>query len=88
MTFAVPMVGASKTQRTDLPLFKVGTSQIDDANRNWVYVGPAAGAIAANAVVVVNGSFGVTTGAGAHTADAAFTSGEFGWVRRTTSSLA
>lgn len=89
MPFAIPMVGAQQNaRRTSTPDFKVGTTQLDDSNRTWVYVGPAANAIAANATCTVTGAFAVNATAGNYTADgAAFATGEYGWVRKTTTPL-
>lgn len=90
MAFSTPLVGASDTavrttQRESR--FKPGTSAIDDQNRTWVYVGPAANAIAAAATCTVTGAFAVNNTAGNYTADQAFALGEYGWVRKTTSPL-
>lgn len=87
MPFVIPMVGAQDSRRTSTPEFDVGTAQLDDNNRTWVYVGPAANAIAAAATCTVTGAFAVNNTAGNYTADAAFVAGEYGWVRRTTSPL-
>ena len=79
-------LGVDYAKRTTTPDFTVGTPDFDNANRSWVYV-KAGGAIAAAATAIVDGSFGATSGAGSYTADAAFASGEYGWVRKTTSPL-
>lgn len=87
MPFAIPMVGAQANLRTSTPSFKVGTVQLDDQNRTFVYVGPAANAIAAAATCTVTGAFAVNNTAGNYTADAAFATGEYGWVRKTATPL-
>lgn len=87
MAFTIPLVGANPSRRTSSPEFKVGTTQLDDANRTWVYVGPAANAITAAATCTVTGAFAVNNTAGSYTADTAFATGDYGWVRKTTSPL-
>ena len=87
MPFTIPLVGANPSRRTATPEFKVGTSSIDDSNRTWVYVGPAANAINAAAPCTVTGAFVVNSTAGSYTADTAFAAGDYGWVRKTTSPL-
>lgn len=87
MAFTIPLAGANPSRRTPSREFLPGTSSLDDANRTWVYVGPAANAIAAAATCTVTGAFAVNNTAGNYTADAAFVAGEFGWVRKTTSPL-
>lgn len=77
--------GVNYSRRTALPDFTVGTPDFDDANRSYVYV-LASGAVPAG-VCTVTGGFGVNSSAGSYTADTAFASGEFGWVRKTTSPL-
>ena len=87
MAFTIPLVGTNPSRRTSSPEFKVGTTQLDDANRTWVYVGPAANAISAAATCTVTGAFAVNNTAGSYTADTAFATGDYGWVRKTTSPL-
>lgn len=81
------LIGANPARRTDTAEFKVGTPDLDDSNRTWVYVGPAANTIAAAATCTVTGAFAVNNTAGTYTADTAFATGEYGWVRKTTSPL-
>ena len=83
----IAIVGGNPSRRTTSPEFKVGTPALDDANRTFVYVGPAANTIAAAATCTVTGAFAVNNTAGAYTADAAFAAGEYGWVRKATSPL-
>lgn len=85
MPFAIPMVGAAAARRTTDREFKLGTAQIDDSNRTWVYV-QASGAVPTGACTVT-GAFVVNSTAGNYTADTAFAAGEYGWVRKTTSPL-
>jgi hypothetical protein len=80
-------LGVSYSKRDTVPTFAVGTSDFDDANRSWVYVGPAANAISAAATCTVTGPFAVNATAGNYTADVAFATGEYGWVRKTTTPL-
>lgn len=87
MPFTIPLVGANPSRRTSTPEFKVGTTQLDDSNRTFVYVGPATNAINAAATCTVTGAFAVNNTAGTYTADAAFAAGDYGWVRKTTSPL-
>lgn len=87
MPFTIPMAGAQATRRTTTPEFKVGTTNLDDNNRTFVYVGPAANAIAAAATCTVTSTFAVNATAGNYTADTAFAAGDYGWVRKTTSPL-
>ena len=87
MPFTIPMAGAQANRRTSTPEFKVGTTNLDDSNRTFVYVGPATNAIAAAATCTVTGAFAVNATAGNYTADTAFVAGDYGWVRKTTSPL-
>lgn len=87
MPFTIPMAGAQANHRTSTPKFKVGTTNLDDSNRTFVYVGPAANAITAAAKCTVTDAFAVNNTTGDYTADAAFAAGEYGWVRKTTSPL-
>ena len=85
MPFAIPMVGAQAARRTATREFKLGTAQIDDLNQTWVYV--QASEAVATGTCTVSGAFALTDAAGNYTADTAFVSGEYGWVRKTTSPL-
>lgn len=85
-TFAVSgVLGASFTDRQTTPRFTVGTPALGNLNDSWVYVGPATNAISAAATCTVTGAFAVNNTAGNYTADTAFATGEYGWVRKTTS---
>ena len=85
MPFTIPMVGANPSRRTAAREFKLGTSQLDDSNQTWVYV--HASEAVATGTCTVSGAFALTDAAGNYTADVAFVSGEYGWVRKTTSPL-
>ena len=85
MPFVIPMVGAAAARRTTNREFKLGTAQIDDLNQTWVYV--QASEAVATGTCTVSGAFALTDAAGNYTADTAFASGEYGWVRKTTSPL-
>jgi len=81
----VNLAGANISRRTTSPEFKVGTPTFDDSNRSWVYV--KASEAVATGTCTVDASFNLTDAAGTYTADVAFASGEYGWVRKTTSPL-
>ena len=84
MTFATsPLVGAAFNRRTTPPEFKVGTPALGPDNKTSVYVGPSTNAINAAATCTVTAAFAVNNTAGTYTADAAFATGEYGWVRKT-----
>ena len=85
MPFVIPMVGPQASRRTSTREFSLGTAQIDDSNRTWVYV-QASGAVPTGACTVT-GAFAVNPTAGSYTAETAFAAGEYGWVRKTTSPL-
>ena len=85
MPFVIPMVGAQAARRTSNREFKLGTVQLDDSNQTWVYV--QASEAVATGTCTVSAAFVLTDAAGNYTADAAFASGEYGWVRKTTSPL-
>mgnify|MGYP003585381217 FL=1 len=85
MPFVIPMVGAQAARRTTNREFKLGTVQLDDSNQTWVYV--QASEAVATGTCTVSAAFALTDAAGNYTADTAFASGEYGWVRKTTSPL-
>ena len=85
MPFVIPMVGAHAARRTSTREFKLGTAQLDDTNQTWVYV--QASEAVATGTCTVSGAFALTDAAGNYTADVAFASGEYGWVRKTTTPL-
>jgi hypothetical protein len=79
------LVGANPARRTTTREYLPGSAVIDDQNRSWVYV-QATEAVAIG-TCTVSGTFTLTDAAGNYTADVAFLSGEYGWVRKTTSPL-
>ena len=85
MALVIPMAGANVARRTLTKEFTLGTAQIDDANRTWVYV--QASEAVATGTCTVSGTFVLTDAAGSYTADVAFVANEYGWVRKTTSPL-
>ena len=85
MPFVIPMVGPQASRRTSTREFTLGTAQIDDSNRTWVYV--QASEAVATGTCTVSAAFALTDAAGNYTADAAFAAGEYGWVRKTASPL-
>lgn len=85
MPFVIPMVGAQAARRTTNREFKLGTVQLDDSNQTWVYV--QASESVATGTCTVSAAFALTDAAGNYTADTAFASGEYGWVRKTTTPL-
>ena len=85
MPFVIPMVGAQAARRTTNREFKLGTVQLDDSNQTWVYV--QASEAVATGTCTVSAAFAMTDAAGNYTADTAFASGEYGWVRKTATPL-
>lgn len=85
MPFVIPMVGAQAARRTTNREFKLGTVQLDDSNQTWAYV--QASESVATGTCTVSAAFALTDAAGSYTADTAFASGEYGWVRKTTTPL-
>ena len=85
MAAVIPMAGVNFARRTTTKEYTLGTPQLDDSNRTWVYV--QASETVATGTCTVSGAFALTDAAGSYTADVAFASGEYGWVRKTTSPL-
>lgn len=85
MPFVIPMIGANASRRTTTPEFELGTAQLDTDNQTWVYV--QASETVATGTCTVSAAFALTDAAGNYTADVAFASGEYGWVRKTTTPL-
>lgn len=85
MPAVIPLVGVNFARRTSNREFKLGTPQLDDDNRTWVYV--QASEAVATGTCTVSGAFALTDAAGNYTADTVFASGECGWVRKTTTPL-
>ena len=72
-------------QRDTAAVMTLGTPQIGALNDTWVYV--QASEAVATGTCTVSAAFAITDTAGTYTADTAFASGEYGWVRKTTSPL-
>ena len=85
MAAVIPMAGVNFARRTTTKEYTLGTPQLDDSNRTWVYVQASENVAIGTCTVSV--AFALTDAAGSHTADVAFASGEYGWVRKTTSPL-
>lgn len=85
MPNATNLVGVNYARRTTTKEFNLGTPSLSDANQTWVYV--QASEAVATGTCTVSGAFALTDAAGNYTADVAFASGEYGWVRKTTSPL-
>lgn len=85
MTTLIGLAGANSDRRTTTAEFKLGTPALDTDNRTWVYV--KASEAVATGTCTVSGAFALTDAAGTYTADTAFASGDYGWVRKTTSPL-
>ena len=85
MAAVIPLAGVNFARRTTTKEYTLGTPQLDDSNRTWVYV--QASEAVATGTCTVSAAFALTDAAGSYTADTAFVSGEYGWVRKTTSPL-
>lgn len=72
-------------QRDTAAVMALGTPQIGALNDTWVYV--QASEAVATGTCTVSAAFALTDSAGTYTADTAFASGDYGWVRKTTSPL-
>ena len=85
MAAVIPMAGVNFARRTTHKEYTLGTPQLDDSNRTWVYV--QAAEVITPGTCTVSAAFALTEGGTSYTADTAFASGEYGWVRKTTSPL-
>ena len=85
MAAVIPLAGVNFARRTTTKEYTLGTPQLDDSNRTWVYV--QASENVATGTCTVSAAFALTDAAGSYTADTAFASGEYGWMRKTTSPL-
>ena len=72
-------------QRDTTAVMTLGTPQIGILADTWVYV--QASEAVATGTCTVSAAFALTDTAGTYTADTAFASGDYGWVRKTTSPL-
>lgn len=80
-----PTAGVNFNRRTTTAEFKLGTVVHGTVNTIWIYV--LASESVATGTCTVTGTTLTDTG-GNFTADTAFASGEYGWVRRTTATVA
>jgi hypothetical protein len=81
LNFVTPMFA----QRDTAAVMTLGTPQVGILNDTWVYV--QASQAVATGTCSVSSAFVLTDAAGDYTADTAFASGDYGWVRKTTSPL-
>jgi len=82
---STPKLGVNFALRTTDPTHGLGTPVLGDKNDTWVYV--QASEAVATGTCTVDSNFALTDTAGNYTADTAFASGDYGWVRKTTSPL-
>ena len=80
-----PTAGINLNRRTTTKEFGLGTVVHGTVNTIWIYV--LASEVVATGTCTVTGTT-LTDAAGNFTADTAFASGEYGWVRRTTVTVA
>lgn len=80
-----PMAGVNFNRRTTTKEFALGTVVHGTVNTIWIYV-QASEAVATGTSTVTGTT--LTDAAGNFTADTAFASGDYGWVRRTTATVA
>ncbi len=81
---ATPTIGIGFADRKTVPDFGLGTPVLGNLNDTWVYVKATEGV---TGTCSVDASFNLTDTAGSYTAPAAFLTGEYGWVTKTTSPL-
>lgn len=79
--------GANFNRRTTEKEYALGTTARGSGNTAWIYV-QASEAVATGTSTVNASTFLLTDAAGSHTADTAFASGEYGWVRLTAQDVA
>lgn len=77
-----PNLGFLESRRTTAPEFRVGTQFDGKQGVKWIYV-LASESVATGTCTVNTSTFALTDAAGNHTADTAFASGDYGWVRQT-----
>ena len=80
-----PTAGSNFNRRTTTKEIGLGTVVHGTVNTIWIYV--LASEVVATGTCTVTGTT-LTDAAGNFTADTAFASGEYGWVRRTTVTVA
>lgn len=77
-----PAAGVNFNRRTTSKEFQLGTVRRGTANTVWIYV-LASESVATGTCTVNTSTFALTDTGGIYTADTAFASGEYGWVRKT-----
>ena len=83
MAILIGVMGANPDRRTTTREFTLGTTLVGDDKNSYTYVQADLAVPAATAAAVMSAGFHLTaTTTGAYTADTAFASGEFGWVRK------
>lgn len=75
-------VGIETDRRSTTPEFSLGLTARGNANTAWIYV-KASGSVATGTCTVASATFLLTDASGPYTADTAFASGEYGWVKLT-----
>lgn len=93
VNYATSVCGFHPSKRTTYPEFREGTISLGKQGVRWVYVKASEAVATGTCTVTPTGSgnsmtFPLTDAAGNHTADTAFASGEYGWVRRTADDIA
>ena len=81
------LAGVNFNRRMSSKEFALGTVAMGTNNTIWMYVIATEDVATGTCTVATDGSFGLTDTGGIYTADTAFLSGEYGWVRRTTPNL-
>lgn len=82
-----PLVGVNLNRRTTDREHQLGTVVSGTNNTVWIYA-LASEAVATGTCTVNSFTFALTDAAGNFTADTAFASGEYGWVRQTAQEVA
>lgn len=77
-----PAAGVNFNRRTTNKEFQLGTVRRGTNNTAWIYV-LASENVATGTCTVNTSTFALTDTGGLYTADTAFVSGEYGWVRKT-----
>ena len=78
--------GVNFNRRVSTKEFQLGTVQKGTANTIWIYV-LATENVATGTCTVDTSTFALTDTGGLYTADTAFLSGEYGWVRKTAQNI-
>ena len=81
------LAGVNFNRRTTTKEFQLGTVVSGTNNTIWIYV-LASEAVATGTCTVNSSTFALTDTGGNFTADTAFASGEYGWVRKTAQEVA